>query len=251
MRTKSLHPENSKTALNKKMYNTFENSLLARENMTMSSYINDISKRLKVLTLKMIERKTELSGISQCIRAILKSLSEKDGVTELELCRDIKYAAATVSVSLKKMAYDEVLRLVIDSKDRRQTLIYITDKGREIESYLDIAYKEIDRIMLKDITEEEKETVLPILKKMLKNVLEAQGDENAEKISAEAAEKPSAESKPKGRPRKSAADSAVKSTPKSAAKSTSKSTAKSAAKKSEVKTAEAATGKKRTRKNEK
>lgn len=182
MRTKSLHPENSKTALNKKMYMTFENSLLARENMTMSSYINDISKRLKVLTLRTIEQKTELSGISQCTRAILKSLSDKDGVTELELCRDIKYAAATVSVSLKKMAYDEILRISIDPKDRRQTLIYITDKGREAEKYLDKAYKEIDDIMLKGVTEEERETVLPILKKMLKNVLEAQGDETKEKV---------------------------------------------------------------------
>lgn len=182
MRTKSLHPENSKTALNKKMYMTFENSLLARENMTLSSYINDISKRLKVLTLKTVEQKTELSGISQCTRAILKSLSERDGVTELELCRDIKYAAATVSVSLKKMAYDEILRIAIDPADRRQTLIYITDKGREIEQYLDKAYKEIDEIMLKDVSQEERETVLPILKKMLKNVLEAQGDETKEKV---------------------------------------------------------------------
>lgn len=182
MRTKSLHPENSKTALNKKMYMTFENSLLERENMTLLSYINDISKRLKVLTLRTIEQKTELSGISQCTRAILKSLSDKDGVTELELCRDIKYAAATVSVALKKMAYDEILRIVIDPKDRRQTLIYITDKGREAEKYLDKAYKEIDDIMLKGVTEEEKETVLPILKKMLKNVLEAQGDETKEKV---------------------------------------------------------------------
>ena len=182
MRTKSLHPENSKTALNKKMYITFENSLLAREDMTLSSYINDISKRLKVLTLKTIEQKTELSGISQCTRAILKSLSIKDGVTELELCRDIKYAAATVSVALKKMAYDEILRIVIDSADRRQTLIYITDKGREIEEYLDAAYKEIDNIMLKDVTQEEREVLLPILKKMLQNVLEAQGDESKEKV---------------------------------------------------------------------
>lgn len=181
MRKKSASPETSRAAINRKMYNTFENSLLARRDMTVSSYINDISKRLKVITLKTIEQKTELAGSSQCTRSILKSLAERDGVTELELCRDIKYAAATVSVAMKKMAYDELIRLVIDPVDRRQTIIYITDKGRETEQYLDKAYKEIDNIMLKGVTKEEKDFLLPVLKKMLKNVLEAQGQEIPEK----------------------------------------------------------------------
>lgn len=175
MRSKSPHPENSKTAINKKMYSIFENSLLAREEMTFSTYINDISKRVKVLTLRKIERKTELSGISQCTRAILKSLANKDGITEMELCRDIKYAAATVSVALKKMSYDKMLDIRIDPVDRRQTIIYITDKGREIGEYLDNAYSEIDEIILNGISEEERELLLPLLKRMLVNVLEAQG----------------------------------------------------------------------------
>lgn len=181
MRKKSETPETSKAAINRKMYSTFENSLLARKDMTVSSYINDISKRLKVIILKTVEQKTELAGISQCTRSILKSLAEKDEVTELELCRDIKYAAATVSVAMKKMAYDELIRLVIDPVDRRQTIIYITDKGRETEQYLDKAYKEIDNAMLKGVTKEEKALLLPILKKMLKNVLEVQVQEIPEK----------------------------------------------------------------------
>ena len=168
--------KNSKSDLNRKMYGVFENSLLERSDFTLSSYINDISKRLKTITPKKIQSKNQATGVSQCIRAILTSLSQRNNVTELMLCHDIKYSAATVSVSLKKMAYDDLLTLTVDNDDRRRTLISITEKGLETQKYLEEAYKELDGILLKGITEKEKDLMVPLLKQMLKNVLEAQND---------------------------------------------------------------------------
>lgn len=174
--------QKSKAKLNKELYGTFENSILSRGDLTVSAYINDISKRLKSLTLKKIRQTTEAAGVSQCTRAILKSLTRKTGVTELALCQDIKYTAPTVSVALKRMAYDGLLNLVIDPNDRRQTLIYITDKGIETGKYLDYAYKEIDDILMEGLTEEEKTVLASLLEKMLKNVLAAQTDPILENI---------------------------------------------------------------------
>lgn len=177
--------QKSKAKLNKELYNTFENSILSRGDLTVSAYINDISKRLKSLTLKKIRQTTEAAGVSQCTRAILKSLTRKTGVTEIALCQDIKYTAPTVSVALKRMAYDGLLTLVIDPNDRRQTFIYITDKGIETGRYLEYAYQEIDDILMEGLTDDEKELLTPLLEKMLKNVLAAQNDpilENVKRI---------------------------------------------------------------------
>lgn len=174
--------QKNKTKINKMLYNTYENSILARGELTVSAYINDISKRVKSLTLKKIRQTTEASGVSQCTRAILKSLTGKTGVTQLALCQDIKYTPPTVSAALKRMAYDGLLELVIDPSDRRQTLIYITDKGVETGKYLEYAYREIDGILLDGFTEEEKELLTPLLEKMLKNVLAAQSDPALENI---------------------------------------------------------------------
>lgn len=114
--------------------------------------------------------------MSQCTRAILKSLTAKNGVTQLALCRDIGYTAPTVSPALKRMAYDGLLKLVINTADKRETFIYITDKGIETGRYLNEAYEEIDEMLLEGISGEEKELLLPLLEKMLKNVEAAQKD---------------------------------------------------------------------------
>ncbi len=174
--------ENSKAVLNQKLYGVFENSLLERSDFTISSYINDISKRLKTITPKKIESRNPATGVSQCIRAILTSLSQHNDVTELALCHDIKYSAATVSVSLKKMAYDELLTLTVDPADKRCTIISITPKGLETQKYLEESYQALDEILLNGITEKEKKLMLPLLKKMLKNVLEAQIDPSLKDI---------------------------------------------------------------------
>ncbi len=175
-RTKQTNPENSQSVINQRKYGIFENSLLERSDFTISSYINDISKRLKTITPKKIKSRNPATGVSQCIMAILTSLSQHDNVTELMLCRDIKYSAATVSVAMKKMAYDDLLVLTVDPEDKRRTLITITEKGLETQKYLEESYRDLDNVLLKGITEKEKNLMLPLLKKMLKNVLEVQSD---------------------------------------------------------------------------
>ena len=169
-------PKKRKKSQGEEQYNVYENSILARGDMPLSAYINEISKRLKSLTLKKVRQTTEAAGVSQCVRAILKSLTRKTGVTQLALCNDIKYAAPTVSVALKKMSYDGLLNLVIDPNDRRQTLVYITNKGIETCKYLENAYEQIDSALLKGLTDDERNTLADLLEKLLKNILTAQND---------------------------------------------------------------------------
>lgn len=151
------------------------------EEMSCSAFLNDIAKNVKSLTLKKIKQKsTEASGVSQCTRAILKSLSRKTGVTELALCRDINYTAPTVSVALKRMAYDDLLKLVINPSNKRETFIYITDKGIETGKYLDQEYRELDNILLNGLSDEEKAVLPSIFGKMMNNLTAALEEANAE-----------------------------------------------------------------------
>ena len=142
----------------------------------ISSYINDISKRLKTITPKNISSPNMTIGASQCVIAILDNLVEHDNLTEIMLCRNIKYNASTVSIAMKKMVNENLISLTVDPNDRRRTIINITEKGLEAQKYFEDSYKMLDDMMLKGITKKEKKLLLSLLDKMLKNIMEIQGD---------------------------------------------------------------------------
>lgn len=159
-----------KKEINKENYAKFNGTILSGESATPSMRINDISK----LISKMMKFGSNKYKLSPGARKILTSLAAKDGVTLLELCGDIKLAASTVSVALHRMEYDGYVRRTIDTDDRREMKVFITDEGRELEKNVKLGYAEIEEIMLEGIGEEERAQLMGTLEKMLVNLLRAQ-----------------------------------------------------------------------------
>jgi DNA-binding MarR family transcriptional regulator len=118
---------------------------------------------------------SETLGFKNGYRQILRHLARKDGVTQIDLVRATHLKAPTISVTLKKMEEEELVRRVTDEKDQRQTHVYLTEKGREMERALFGKLLETDDILLRDVSEEEKEALCVTLKKIRANILEEMG----------------------------------------------------------------------------
>lgn len=132
--------------------------------------INEISK----LWHDRMRKQSEDLGFKTGYRQILRFLAREDGVTQIDIVRDSHFKAPTVSVTLKKMEEEGLVRRETDKNDMRQTRVYITEQGRELERKLFGKIMECESVLGKDITQEEEEFLLKLLKKMRDNLLEAE-----------------------------------------------------------------------------
>ncbi len=130
--------------------------------------INEISK----LFYDRMRTQSEDLGFKTGYRQILRFLSKEDGVTQIEIARDAHFKASTVSVTLKKMEDEGLIRRENDKNDQRQTRVYITEKGRELDRKLFAKVMECEDILAQNITEEETRILCEILTKMRSNLLE-------------------------------------------------------------------------------
>ena len=133
--------------------------------------ISEISK----LFHDKMNQNSETLGFKNGYRQILRYLARKDGVTQIDLVRATHLKAPTISVTLKKMEEEELVRRVTDEKDQRQTHVYLTEKGREMERAFFGKILETEKILLRDVSAEEKETLCAILKKVRANMLSEMG----------------------------------------------------------------------------
>ena len=146
--------------------------LLDKPDALPSMYINDISK----LFMHRIRRESERCGIPHGYHKLLMELAHNDSLTQLQLVKLTHLTAPTVSVALGKMEADGLVTRTPDPDDMRQIKVALTDRGREMDENVRRAFRETDALLTRGISEEQLEAVKPLLRQMLKNLLE---EENA------------------------------------------------------------------------
>ncbi|MBQ8497709.1 MAG: MarR family transcriptional regulator [Clostridia bacterium] len=140
--------------------------------------INEISK----LFHDRIKKQSDDLGFKNGYHQILRFLVREDGVTQIDIVKDSHFKAPTISVTLKKMEEEGLVRRETDKIDMRQTRVYITEKGRELDRKLFAKVMECEDILAQTISEEEQAFLCDILKKMRSNLLEiADGTEGGTK----------------------------------------------------------------------
>ena len=132
-----------------------------------SMLINEISKLFR----DQMREYSEKLGFQNGYRQLLMHLAHEDGITQVELVRRSHFKAPTVSVTLKAMEEEGLIRRETDSADMRQTRVYMTDKGRELDSVLVRKVIELEDMMLAGVTKEEEEILLRYLKHIRDNIL--------------------------------------------------------------------------------
>ncbi len=119
-----------------------------------------------------MRRFSEQDGLPSGYRMLIFHLARMaPGVTQLDLVRVTHLKAPTVSVTLQKMERDGLVTRRSNDTDLRETLVYLTDKGKAIDDKIKIMHKEGDAIALGGLSDKEIETLSELLNKVIDNLL--------------------------------------------------------------------------------
>ncbi|WP_239161419.1 MarR family winged helix-turn-helix transcriptional regulator [Acrocarpospora phusangensis] len=108
--------------------------------------------------------------------AQLLALYEQEGVTQNQLCDQVKIDQSTMAHTLQRMERDELIQRVPDPADRRRALIMLTDRAREVQDDLVNAALRVNAVAMRGFTPEQVAVCLELVTRMIDN-LEADGSE--------------------------------------------------------------------------
>lgn len=114
-------------------------------------------------------------------RLVLSLLAIGDGVTQRSLVEETHLRPPTVSVIIGKMEDEGMVERRRNPDDRRETRVYLTDYGREVDMKGIANIKATDELALKGLDGNEIETLMRLLGKMRSNLVASLGEQRKEK----------------------------------------------------------------------
>ena len=127
--------------------------------------IHDTSKAFK----NIMRKKAEREGISDRYRMILLMLNLHNGCTQLDIVNWTKLTPPTISLTLQKMEEEQLIKRVVNEKDKRAVNIYLLDDGMKMIDRIIVLIKETEKIMFDGLSETEIKNMEGMLRKMLDN----------------------------------------------------------------------------------
>lgn len=99
-------------------------------------------------------------------------LFNADGLTQEELSEKLHIDKANTARAIKKLQDEGYIYWKADPGDARKKRIYVSAKSLEFEEEFHQVFKDLNKILSKGFTEEEKETTRNLLFRMLDNIIE-------------------------------------------------------------------------------
>ncbi len=113
--------------------------------------INEIARSYKL----SVRIEAENLGVKNAYRALLSTLYVKDGGTQLSLAEKTGMKAPTISITLRKMEKEGLVRRVVDENDLRKTHVYLTDKGKQTTEELNVGIEKVNKLLIDSLSDEE------------------------------------------------------------------------------------------------
>jgi DNA-binding MarR family transcriptional regulator len=135
---------------------------------TKKSKSTPVSLALDIVKLFDAQMRIEMlkNGMKTSYKQLLRPLSQKDGITQLDLVGITKLKAPTISTTLRNMEADGLVRREPDKDDARATRVFITEKGREADKKMRSSNSKIEKEFLSCLNEAEKEQLAVLLTKI-------------------------------------------------------------------------------------
>lgn len=144
---------------------TNNNSLMVQENESIKS-VNEASYLFGAYVCRELER----IGMRYSYRHVMKPLMENESLTQLELVKITELKAPTISITLRNMEREGIVRREKNDNDRRETHVYLTEKGKKMYAKVLAALDKAEKAMLKGLTDKELKALRSTLDKMSANL---------------------------------------------------------------------------------
>ena len=103
---------------------------------------------------------------------ILFVLWQKDKITQKELACETGLAKNTITVMLKKMEKNNLIRRITDENDKRKSLVILTDYAKSLKKSFDEISDEMLKKVYKGFSEEEIDKYEGYLHRIIRNLEE-------------------------------------------------------------------------------
>ena len=113
-------------------------------------------KEINDLYIKKIKEETEAIGVKNAYRQLLSALYAQDGGTQLSLADRTGIKAPTVSITLRKMEKEGIVRRVVDESDLRKTHVFLTEKGKKVTLDMNKCMDRVNAVFTEGMTKEQK-----------------------------------------------------------------------------------------------
>ncbi|MBU7018523.1 MAG: MarR family transcriptional regulator [Theionarchaea archaeon] len=140
----------------------------SREQKSLGRFISCIYRYTQMYIGKELEKYRIGSGQF----SFLMTLYRRDGITQEDLANLLHVDKATSARAVKNLEKEGYIARKEDAEDKRKYRVFVTEKGREIESMMKSISSEWTARLLSGFTEDEKESVTIFLEKMVKNISE-------------------------------------------------------------------------------
>ena len=107
-------------------------------------------------------------------RFVLGFLAANDGVTQRQIVDATHLRPPTVSVIISKMQDEGMVAIEQNPLDRRQTLVVLTEHGKDVDAEVVAKIRETDAIALEGLTPDEIEALMILLAKIKNNMISSQ-----------------------------------------------------------------------------
>lgn len=129
----------------------------------IAKYISEIQRMGNIFFLKELCH----LGLGYGQFNFLMELYKEDGVRQEDLSLNLKIDKGTTARAIKKLKIEGFITKVPDEKDKRAYRIFLTEKGMDHKKDIYKVAKSWEKNLTKNLTIEEKEIILNLLKKCI------------------------------------------------------------------------------------
>ena len=144
---------------------TNNNSLMVNKNETIEC-VNEASYLFGAYVCSELDK----IGMRYSYRHVLKPLVDNESLNQLELVKLTNLKAPTISITLRNMEHDGIVRREKNDDDRRETHVYITEKGKKMYAKVLAALDKAEETMLRGVSEKELKILRDTLSKLSGNI---------------------------------------------------------------------------------
>lgn len=134
--------------------------------------------QVKQLSDRAFERILKAKSVDEFNGAqgrILYILWNNNNLSIKQISKFTKLAKTTLTAMLERMELQGLIKRTISKEDKREIIVSLTDKAKELkENYLDVS-KQMEKIFYKNFTDKQIENFENTLKKIIENLEENNG----------------------------------------------------------------------------
>lgn len=103
---------------------------------------------------------------------VLDYLKDFDGATQKDIAKGCHIEPASLSSILSRMEEKEIVERKMLNGNRRNTYVFLTPLGKELQHSVEEAFKELESCAFAGVSEEDKETFMKVFLKVYDNIKE-------------------------------------------------------------------------------